>query len=46
MKKVRVKKDFKLFGRQYYAGQVIEVSQEVYEQIKDKVELVEEGDAK
>jgi hypothetical protein len=41
MIKVRVLQDFELFGKRYYAGQVLEVSEEVYEIIKDKVERVE-----
>jgi len=40
MIKVKVLEDFELFGRKYYAGQIIEVSEEVYTIIKDKVEKV------
>ncbi|GEM_PF-4771029 len=38
MIKIRVLVDFELFGRRYYAGQIIEVSPEIYKLIKDKVE--------
>lgn len=40
--KVKIKEDFKLFGRFYYAGYELEVSEDVYEKIKDKVEVIEE----
>jgi len=42
MIKVKVLKDFELFGKRFYAGQIIEVTPEVYELIKDKVEKLEE----
>lgn len=45
--KVRLKEDLELFGKRLYAGQVIEVSKEIYKQIKDKAEKVkEQSDAK
>lgn len=40
--KVKVIEDFELFRRIFYAGQEIEVSEEVLESIKDKVEVIEE----
>ena len=42
MIKVKVLVDFELFGRKYYAGQIIEVSKEVYKLIIDKVEKLQE----
>lgn len=40
--KVRLKEDIELFGKKFYAGQIIEISKEVYKQIKDKAEKVKE----
>jgi len=45
MVKVKVLEDFELYGRRFYAGQIIEVTPEVYELIKDKVERLEEEHA-
>jgi hypothetical protein len=45
MVKVKVLEDFELYGKRFYAGQIIEVAPEVYELIKDKVERVEEENA-
>jgi hypothetical protein len=45
MVKVKVLEDFELFGKRFYAGQIIEVAPEVYELIKDKVERLEEEHA-
>ncbi|MEM2073964.1 MAG: hypothetical protein QW228_06320 [Candidatus Aenigmatarchaeota archaeon] len=42
MVKVKLKEDIEIFGKKFYAGQVIEVSKEIYKQIKDKVEKVKE----
>ena len=45
--KIRLKEDIEIFGKKFYAGQVIEVSKETYKQIKDKAEKVkEENDVK
>lgn len=41
--KVKVLEDLELFGRRLYAGQIIEVSEETYEQIRDKVERIEDA---
>ena len=41
--KIRLKEDIEIFGKKFYAGQVIEVSKETYKQIKDKAEKVKEG---
>ena len=46
MIKVKILEDFELFGKRFYAGQIIEVTPEVYELIKDKVEKLEKEDAK
>jgi hypothetical protein len=45
MIKVKITQDFELFGKRFYAGQIIEVIPEVYELIKDKVEKLEEDNA-
>jgi hypothetical protein len=45
MMKVKVLEDFELYGKHFYAGQIIEVAPEVYELIKDKVEKLEDEDA-
>jgi hypothetical protein len=45
MMKVKVLEDFELYGRRFYAGQIIEVAPEVYELIKDKVEKLEDENA-
>jgi hypothetical protein len=45
MVKVKVLEDFEIYGRRFYAGQIIEVALEVYELIKDKVEKLEEEHA-
>lgn len=45
MVKVKVLEDFELFGKRFYAGQIIEVAPEAYELIKDKVEKLEEEHA-
>lgn len=39
--KVRIIKDFNMFHRWFYSGWEIIVSEEVFEQIKDMVEVVE-----
>ncbi len=41
--KVRLKEDMELFGKKLYAGEEIEVSQEVYQKIADKVEVVNDA---
>lgn len=43
--KVKVIEDFELFGRRYYAGWEIEISEEVYEMVKEKVQIEEVKDA-
>ena len=40
MIKVKVIVDLDLFGRKYYAGQIIEIAETVYDLVKDKVEKV------
>ncbi len=34
-----------LFGKKFYAGDEIEVSQEVYQKIMDKVEVIKDADS-
>lgn len=42
--KVRLKEDLELFGKKLYAGEEVELSQEVYETIAEKVEVLSDAD--
>lgn len=42
MIKVKVKEDVVIGWKQFFAGQVIEVNEEVWEKMKDKFEILEQ----
>lgn len=39
--KVKFKEDVELFGKIFYAGKEYEIRKDVYENVKDKVEVID-----